>query len=116
MLSDEKDPIRIYIYQSEKFKDKISKYTNELLELGIGKIIWTENINETRDRSLYYMRIQMLKEHNIFAGIFIGGMEGIEEEFNLFKEIYPENPIYLIGSSGGASKILFENYFKKEKK
>lgn len=109
------DSIRVYIYQSELFKDKISKYTNELLDLGIGKIIWTENLNDERDKSLYLMRVQMFKEYFISAGVFIGGMEGIEEEFNLFKEFYPKNPIYLIGSSGGATKILFEKYFKEEK-
>jgi hypothetical protein len=114
-LNGEKDPIRIYIYQSEMFKDKISKFTNELLDLGIGKIIWTKSFNDLREKSLYDMRVQMLKEHNISAGIFIGGMEGIEREFDLFKEIYPETPIYLIGSSGGATKILFEKYFKDEK-
>jgi len=115
ILNGEKDPVRIYIYQSEMFKDKISKFTNELLDLGIGKIIWTKSINDLREKSLYDMRVQMLKEHNISAGIFIGGMEGIEEEFDLFKEIYPETPMYLIGSSGGATKILFEKYFKDEK-
>jgi hypothetical protein len=115
ILNGEKDPVRIYIYQSEMFKDKISKFTNELLDLGIGKIIWTESFNDLREKSLYDMRVQMLKQHNISAGIFIGGMEGIEEEFDLFKEIYPETPMYLIGSSGGATKILFEKYFKDEK-
>jgi len=115
ILNGEKDPVRIYIYQSEMFKDKISKFTNELLDLGIGKIIWTKSFNDLREKSLYDMRVQMLKQHNISAGIFIGGMEGIEEEFDLFKEIYPETPMYLIGSSGGATKILFEKYFKDEK-
>ena len=109
------DSIRVYIYQSELFKDKISKYTNELLDLGIGKIIWTENLNDERDKSLYHMRVRMFKEYFISAGVFIGGMEGIEKEFNLFKKFYPKNPIYLIGSSGGATKILFEKYFKEEK-
>jgi len=114
-LNGEKDPVRIYIYQSEIFKDKISKFTYELLDLGIGKIIWTNGFNDSREKILYNMRVQMLKEHNISAGIFIGGMEGIEEEFILFREFYPENPMYLIGSSGGATKLLFEKYFKDEK-
>ena len=115
ILNSEKDPVRIYIYQSEMFKDKISKFTNELLDLRIGKIIWTEKLNDSREKSLNHMRVQMLKEHNISAGIFIGGMEGIEEEFDLFKEIHPEIPMYLIGSSGGATKILFKKYFKDDK-
>ena len=115
ILNSEKDPVRIYIYQSEMFRDKISKFTNELLDLGIGKIIWTKGFNDLREKSLNDMRVQMLKEHNISAGIFIGGMEGIEEEFDLFKDIYPETPMYLIGSSGGATKILSEKYFTNEK-
>ncbi len=54
----------------------------------------------------------MFKEKYINAGIFIGGMGGIIEEFDLLKEFYPETPLYLIGSSGGATKILFEKYFR----
>lgn len=115
ILNGEKDPVRIYIYQSELFKDKISEFTYELLDLGIGKIIWTESFNDLKEKSLYCMRVQMLKEHNLSAGIFFGGMEGIEEEFDLFKEIHPRTPMYLIGSSGGATKILFEKFFKDEK-
>ena len=116
ILKNEKNPIRIYIYQSELYKDKISKYTYKLLDLGIGKIIWTKNINDIVDKSLYHMRDQMFKEKYINAGIFIGGMGGIIEEFDLFKEFYPETPLYLIGSSGGATKILFEKYFRDKEK
>ena len=111
----ENNPERIQIYQSKYFESIISKYTEELLDLRLGEILWTKNIDNNRELSLNQMRVQMLKEHNISAGIFVGGMEGIEEEFNLFKEFYPQNPIYLIGSSGGATKQLYEKYFQEEK-
>lgn len=98
----------VYIYQSEFFKSAISEYTQKLVNKGIGKIIWTPSIDNDREESLLKMRYKMLKEMKPIAAIFIGGMEGVEDEFNLFVKIYPENPVYPIGSTGGATKILLE--------
>ncbi len=57
------------------------------------------------------MRKEMIESSNIVAAIFIGGMEGIEEEFNLFIEFHPNLPIYLMASTGGATRHLYENRF-----
>ena len=53
----------------------------------------------------------MIESSNVVAAIFIGGMEGIAEEFKLFVESHPNLPMYLIASSGGATRSLFENQF-----
>ncbi len=100
----------IYIYQTRFFKDKISKFTKELLELGIGIIKWTI-ANQDREKSLLYMRKKMIKEIPLNAAIFIGGMEGIKEEYSLFTKIHPNSPIYPIATTGGATKIIFEEDF-----
>ncbi len=53
------------------------------------------------------------------AGIFIGGMDGIEVEFNLFRKLQPQAILLPIASTGAASKIVYEEYlpedFKNEK-
>ncbi len=42
------------------------------------------------------------------AMIAIGGMEGVEEEVRLFREIFPGRTVYALSSTGGAAKILVE--------
>ncbi|MHA1146352.1 MAG: hypothetical protein ACTSRW_16570 [Candidatus Helarchaeota archaeon] len=94
----------IKIYQSKFFKE-ISKFTEELLESGIGKIIWTEK-KSNREESLSHMRKEMIKKNPLKAAVFIGGMEGIEEEYRLFNIYHSNHPKYLIGSTGGATRLI----------
>ena len=68
---------------------------------------------ETKTESLSLLRVTMLKDNDFKAGIFIGGMEGIDEEYKLFKEYNPEAIILPIASTGGASKILYEDGINK---
>lgn len=101
----------VCIYQSKFFEGKISKFTKEFINLKLGEINWTEPVNNDRDQSLMLMRKEMIESSNVVAAIFIGGMEGIAEEFKLFVESHPNLPMYLIASSGGATRSLFENQF-----
>lgn len=39
---------------------------------------------ETLEESINYMRLKMIGENKFSAGVFIGGMEGIFDEYNLF--------------------------------
>ncbi|MCD5401356.1 hypothetical protein LR013_02005 [candidate division NPL-UPA2 bacterium] len=108
ILEEEGNLPIVYIYQSEYYKKDISKYTLKLVEKKIGEIIWTPCMFNDREKCLYKMRYKMLSDTEPIAAIFIGGMEGIEEEFNLFIKKHSKTPVYPIGSTGGASKILLE--------
>jgi len=57
--------------------------------------------------SLAAMRKAMLAG-SFVASIFIGGMEGVEDEYKLFKETHPRRPAFPVASTGAASKRLFE--------
>lgn len=98
----------VYIYQSELFKGVITEYTLRLVEKKIGQIKWIPAIDNDREKSLDIMRKRMIEEVTPIAAIFIGGMEGVEDEFRIFVEMYPKNPVYPIGSTGGAAKKLLE--------
>jgi hypothetical protein len=77
-------------------------------------IVQTEK-TDNREESLLIMRKRMIEENNFKAGIFIGGMEGIEDEFELFSVAHP-NAIFLpVASTGAGAKIIFDKY-KQEKK
>lgn len=71
-------------------------------------IVLTEKRNN-RDESLKLMRSKLINENEFKVGIFIGGMEGINDEYLMFKEMHPNALILPIASTGAAAKILFEN-------
>lgn len=64
-------------------------------------------VDNDREASLLAMRRAMLTGR-FDAGIFIGGMEGVEQEFVLFKEFHAGIPALPIASTGAAAKRLFE--------
>lgn len=71
-------------------------------------IVLTEKRNN-RDESLELMRSKLINENDFKVGIFIGGMEGINDEYVMFKERHPNALILPIASTGAAAKILYEN-------
>ncbi len=58
--------------------------------------------------SIGEMRKRMLGEHSFAAGVFIGGMEGVEEEFTLFRMKHPNAVTVPVPSTGAAAKIVFD--------
>lgn len=90
----------VRLYQSEIFEDEFPEETALF-----------ENVVVTpRDRdvatSLSVMRRRMLDETEYGAAVFIGGMRGIIDEFELFSEREPEAVIIPIMSTGGAAEVL----------
>ena len=95
---------RIALYQSAFFAGQFPA-SNDVFE----RIIVTPKL-ETREDSLALMRQRMLSEHPYTAGVFIGGMEGVEEEFELFRELQPNALVLPVASTGGAAKELFDRF------
>ena len=96
---------RVAVYQSNWFKDDVPRETIRLQDLGVGQIVWTERGTDIRT-SLELMRTRMLEETNPRAGIFIGGMEGIEEEWTAFRRLLPGSPRLCLQAPGGAAARL----------
>ena len=53
------------------------------------------------------MRKEMLGSERFAAGVFIGGMEGVEQEFELFRQTHPGSPAFPIASTGAAAAMIF---------
>jgi len=70
-------------------------------------IIVKENFD--REASLIDMRNEMIRGNDFKAGIFIGGMEGVEEEYRIFSDAHPNALILPIASTGGAAKIIYDS-------
>lgn len=98
------------LYQS-RFFEKSFPEDNNMFE----NVIFTENTLEQYS-SLALMRERMFSENKFVAGIFIGGMEGIEAEFKLFTKYHPNALLLPIPSTGAASQIVYNNYLSPEQK
>lgn len=95
---------RVTLYQSYEFERYFPK-ENE----NVGSIVYTEK-KESRTASLRLMRERMIGDHDYAAAVFIGGMEGIQEEYDIFKEYHPNVPCLPIASTGAAARILYDEY------
>jgi hypothetical protein len=97
----------VHLYQSKYFEKFYPEDNNKFKNVTLTNI--TGDVNE----SLLFMRETMFSSYEFSAGIFIGGMEGVEDEFKLFKSIHPKVLLLPIASTGAAAKIIFdENDFK----
>lgn len=93
----------IILYQSEFFLGQFPPENDEFIDVRI-----TPSVNGDRQASLDLMRRTMLGSIPFDVGVFIGGMDGVVEEFHLFRELHPNAPVYPIASTGGAAALLFK--------
>lgn len=92
----------VSLYQSLYFEDKFPP-DNFAFE----NIILTPRGDNLKE-SLIVMRKALMEDNEFVAGVFIGGMEGIEEEFELFRKNNPTALALPIASTGAAARILFD--------
>lgn len=88
------------IYQSDFFKEEFPLENREFVNI---RLIPAEA--ELID-SVASMRHHMLTENQFSAGIFIGGMKGIIDEYNMFRTHFPGAKIVAVRAGGGASATL----------
>lgn len=70
------------------------------------RVILTDAVDNDREKSLGHMRDMMMRGP-FQCGIFIGGMEGVEEEYNLFCKAQPGVPVFPVASTGAAAGNLY---------
>jgi len=88
----------VSLYQSRYFEDEYPDDNDRFQN-----VIYTNNVNNDRSQSLLEMRRRMFSEHKFRAAVFIGGMGGIVEEFELFRRFQPNATVLPIVSTGGAA-------------
>lgn len=94
------------VFQSRWFEEQVTRETRALEDAGFGSIHWMPK-SPTREASLQTMREAMLgHKRKLVAGVFVGGMEGVVEEFELFPQFQPGVPrVSLVGPGGAAAKL-----------
>lgn len=91
----------VTLYQSIFFQENFPP-DNQLVE----NVILTEKLDD-RENSLMLMRQEMIVKNEFVAGIFIGGMEGVEGEFDLFVKSQPHALLLPMASTGAAALNIF---------
>jgi hypothetical protein len=87
----------VQLYQSRHFRDDFPE-DNERFR----NVIYVEDVDKDRERSLRTMREKMFTDREFAAAVFIGGMGGILDEFELFRRLQPKAAVLPVVSSGGA--------------
>jgi hypothetical protein len=93
--------VRLYQsrYFEDDFPDENARFRN---------VTYTDDVDHNQETSLRAMRERMFKDHEFGAAVFIGGMRGIIDEFELFQKFQPEARIVPVLSTGGAVLELSE--------
>jgi SLOG cluster3 family len=95
----------VHIYQSRFFEKSIPDVAKAFKNL-----IWTNEVTGNRVASLTLMRDEMIRSQPFAAAVFIGGMDGLDEEWALFTSIHPKAPALPVASTEGAARLLWQNW------
>ncbi|HLC15388.1 MAG TPA: hypothetical protein VJL89_04090 [Thermodesulfovibrionia bacterium] len=107
---------KVFIFQSARFEDTILDEARQF-----NNFVWTPK-GGSRAESLNIFREWMLNPEKGYApryeyAVFIGGMEGVEDEYNIIRKYQPEVKIMPVASTGGAALKLVQRgelIFNKE--
>lgn len=101
----------------ESYRERVILYQTNFFSKG-SRPVENDGFSETRitearadlASSLKLMRETMFNEHKFSFGIFIGGKQGILDEFEMFRELQPRARAIVLPSTGGASLLLSDKY------
>lgn len=93
----------VRLYQSRFFEDEFPEDNARF-----ANVTFTDATTGDREASLRHMREQMFTEVKFSAAVFIGGMGGIVDEYELIRSLQPKAKILPVTSTGGAALKVAE--------
>lgn len=91
----------VVLYQSKFFADQYPEENQHFRN-----VVFVDAVPDDRAMSLRRMREAMLSRCELSAAVFIGGMEGVQVEFELFRQYHPDAPVVPVAAPGGAAREL----------
>lgn len=95
----------VVLYQSTFFADAFPEENRHFQN-----VVFTDAVSNDRAASLRVMRERMLSRADLSAAVFIGGMEGVEAEHELFRRFHPAGKVLPVSSPGGAALNLAKHH------
>lgn len=96
---------QLLVYQSERFRDDVPDETWRLSRDGYGELRFTPTVGGLSE-DLDLMRHEAFTTADYRGAVFIGGMEGIIDEYKLFAKLQPEARRFALSGPGGAAADL----------
>jgi hypothetical protein len=95
----------VVLYQSRFFE---GRYPDE--NRNFNNVIITNRNPGNQTGSLLKMRRQMLSRKDLVGAVFVGGMEAVETEHQIFKYFHPNTEVMsVISPGGGALNLAFDH-------
>ena len=93
----------VVLYQSRFFEDAFPEENRRF-----GNVHLVDAIAGDREASLLRLREAMLSRRDLAAAVFVGGMDGVEVEYSMFKKFHPDATALPVAAPGGAARLLAE--------
>lgn len=90
----------VHLFQSRFFSEVFPEENDHFTNLTV-----VDAVKGDREASLERMRVEMLSGP-FQAAVFVGGMKGVHEEFQLFTHLHPSALVLPVFSPGGAAQDL----------
>lgn len=91
----------VVLYQSLFFEGSFPEENQRF-----DNVIYTDAVPNNLQGSLLLMREQMLSRPDLIGAVFIGGMDGVEVEYDIFRQFNPDAFILPVAAPGGAALNL----------
>ncbi len=101
--SNKKVNSSVTVYQSGFFEKEFPPDNKD-----VEHIVVTKDLGEC-GKSLDLMRREMIVENDFAAAVFIGGMNGVEDEYKMFVDNHPGAKAIPVASTGAAALMLYES-------
>ena len=99
----------VILFQSRFYEQRFPPEVAEFEDVRFVNAVGGDEVASLRE-----MRRAMINSQTFDAGIFLGGMDGVEREYEIFREIHPGKPAFPIASTGAAAQILFNEYARDQ--
>ncbi|MGN7805781.1 hypothetical protein ACTJKE_24195 [Ensifer sp. 22521] len=93
----------VRLYQSKHFQEEFPEENKHFQN-----VIYTDDVDNDLHRSLQAMRHKMFTENEFTNAVFIGGMGGILDEYEMLRLAQPKVNLIPLVSAGGAAALVAE--------
>ncbi|GAA3099721.1 hypothetical protein GCM10010520_51430 [Rhizobium viscosum] len=93
----------VRLYQSKHFKDEFPEENRHFQNVS-----YAEDVDKDLNKSLEALRRKMFMENQFATAVFIGGMGGILDEYEMLRQTQPDTKLIPLVSAGGAASLVAE--------